>query len=530
MKNQKTWAVLGIFLLFAGSTVADEQKTNIVFILADDLGWADVSTGLPNLGNESDFYETPNLERLAKEGVSFTNVHVQPNCAPTRAAILSGQYSARSGNGVYNVGSLNRGGKRSNGKLVPPEQNQDIPTGTFTLPQGLATVGYVTAHFGKYHVGGHEGGESTLPQNQGFDFNYGGGAAGHPNGYHAKLKNGRWSFGGRTASELNEFAAPYNRDYVLKHHLPASLAGTPKHLSDAMCDAFAKFVTQDFANQKERPTEAPFYAQIWLYSVHTPIQPSPDMRSHFASKKNSAPSKSGHDNPKYAGLVGNMDRAVGRVLRTIEDPNGDGDTSDSIAGHTLVVFCSDNGGARQCTSNRPLRRAKGTFYEGGIRVPMIVRSPGNKSPGGTNNTLIHAVDFFPTFMELAENATYYRQLDGKSFAKAIQNPKEDLHREPIFYHFPGYLDDRAEPCSAVIKKIGDEFFKLIYYYEEDRSELYNLSRDIGETNDLAASDDVSTIAAELMSDIRNWLDQTDPDWKPVFTKTSDGKAVTFPED
>ena len=517
--------VIGAVLL--GSTTDAEDRPNIVFILADDLGWADLSTGQTNLGNGSEFYETPHLDRLATQGVCFTNAHVQPNCAPTRAAILSGLYAPRKGNGVYNVNSLNRPSKKTTTRLIPPKQNQDIPPATVTIAESFRDAGYTTAHFGKYHVGGHEGGDRTMPQAQGFDVNIAGGQAGHPSRYFARRIDGKWKFGKHASESLASFSEPYSKAYLDRYGMPRSLEGTPKHLSDAMSDAFENFVSERSKQKKPKP----FYAHFWLFSVHTPIQPSPDLKSHFDKKKKAAKGLTEHTHSKYAALIGNMDRAVGRILAALDDPNGDGDPSDSIADNTIVVFCSDNGGARQVTSNRPLRRAKGTFYEGGIRVPLIVRYPGKATAAATNDTLIHAVDFFPTFHELAGCQLPPISLDGHSFAGAVTNPEKRRHRPPVFYHFPGYLDNRAAPSSTAIGEIDGSFYKLIHFYENGKRELYNLSDDLGEENDLLAdaTENSEMIARKLAEKLRDWLQNPDSDWNPVYaTRRDSGKKATFP--
>jgi len=523
-------ALLAAFVVAAGSASAkDATRPNIVFILSDDQGWADLSTGATNFGHPSDFYETPNLARLAKEGMAFTSAYVQPNCAPTRAALLSGQYAPRSGNGVYNVGSLNRGGK--NVPLIGPPQNEDVPAKSTTVAEAFRAAGYVTAHFGKYHVGGHEGGKSTLPEAAGFEFNFGGGKAGSPpGGYAARKLDGKWAFMQPLTPALDAFAAPYDEAYVRKHGVSPEMIGKPKHLTDALADAFESFLAK---HESGAEADKPIYVHFWTHAVHGPIRPRADLAKTFEERKRAHPSKTGHDNAKYAALISDLDLTVGRILRALDDPDGDGDTSDSIASETLVVFASDNGGAGGATSNRPLRRAKGTFYEGGIRVPLIARWPGAIPKGTHSDTMIHAVDFYPTFLEIAGVEPPKSQvLDGVSFAKVLRSAGTVRNRKPVFYHFPGYLDNRADPSSTIIAELDGQRYKLIYHYASgapEASEMYNLSKDIGETSNLLEGDvskETRAIQRSLTGKLHAWLEQDTDGWHPVYPKDrKTGKPV-----
>lgn len=514
-----------IALLLASATPAAlaAAKPNIIFILADDLGWTDVSTGAGNHGNGSRFYETPHIDLLAKGGMAFSSAYMQPNCAPTRAALISGQYPARSGNGVYNVNSLNRGKKNG---LVPPNQNEDVPAASTTIAEVFQQAGYTTAHFGKYHAGGHEGGAATLPKSAGFDFNVTGAKEGHPASYHAKKKNGRWKFPKNLSPDLDGYAKPYDKSYIKKHQLPATLIGKPKHLSDALADSFESFLSEHV----KKPSHQPFYVQYWLYAVHTPIHPRPDLANKYQQKKGSSKADGCHSNSKYAALVESMDQSVGRIIAALDDPNGDGDTSDSITQNTLVIFTSDNGGHRGATSNAPLRRAKGTFYEGGIRVPLIAYQPGTIPAGSRSDTMVHAVDYYPTFIEAAgiKKPTSY-PLDGESFASLLSQPESIRDRQPITYHFPGYMDDRAQPSSTIIAEIKGQRYKLIHYYETGTNEVYNLSKDIGEKNNLALTPENQQLQQALLKLLSQWLTQKTPGWQPAFPKDrQSGKTLIAP--
>jgi len=523
---------------------------NIIMVLADDLGWTDISAGGPNMGNQSGYYETPNIERLAREGMSFTSCYVQPNCSPSRAALLSGQYAPRTGNGVYVVSSLNRGNETPD--LKGPSQNEDVPGAAINVAESLQAAGYVTAHFGKYHVGGHEGGTTTLPLNQGFDYNYGGGSAGSPGDYRPSDSSGSWKYGSKVGPELDAYAAPYTQQYVddvLKPYDHGSnvdsIVGEKKFLTDAMGDAIVDFMDRHRGGSM---SNYPFYVQFHTYAVHTPTQSRPDLKTYYQGR----PAAGGHDNATYAGLVEGMDQAVGRILDYLSDPNGDGNGSDSTATNTLVVFCSDNGGHIGPTDNAPLRGRKGMFYEGGIRVPLICRWAGRIPTNVTSDTPVHAVDFYPTFLELAGGAPpdpAGHPLDGLSFAAHLQNPGMARNREPIVYHFPGYLDNRARPCSLAIGDVNGKRYKLMYTYDmnytikdnngsainvDDPWELYCLSDDIGETHDLLDGDYWKWIvhagtASNLAAAINTWHTQDDPTWSPVYPQVrATGQVLTEP--
>ena len=545
------------------NNLASPPRPNIVFIIADDLGWTDLRTGpsgpnvLAGINHGSDFYQTPNLSRLADQGLSFTHCYSCINCSPTRAAMLSGQYAPRSGNGVYLVDPLYRPDYTP--VLQSPSQNQDVPASTATYAETLKARGYVTAHFGKWHVGGHEGGSGTLPLAQGFDFNYGGTSAGVPNSYYASSQ----AYAGNVGPELDAWAGNYTQSYldtILKgpaagplHQratvpnypdliLNNSTHGNNKHLTDAMGDAGTAFIQNHLAGPNGGK---PFLLQFNFYAPHEPIEPRHDLKVKYQG----LPGGTYHRNASYAALVESMDQTLGRLLDRLDDPNGDGNTADSIAANTLVVFTSDNGGVETYTDNAPLRFRKGSFFEGGIRVPLIVRRPGTVPAGQQTATLVHSVDFYPTLVAHA-GATMPAGpfFDGTSFDAHLRSPAASPRdRAPVFWHFPGYIDNRGRPCGVVVKRIGGKDYKLIYNYDTQYVgnnpppeglkvlttpwELYNLTDDLSETNNLADGRYSNhllhgAIADELASDLHAWLTQATPDWSPKQpTYRSDGTAV-----
>jgi arylsulfatase A-like enzyme len=486
------------------------DQPNIVIYMIDDLGWNQISASKATMGTHTEEFLTPNITKLAKNGLSFTHAYMQPNCAPSRAAILSGQYPARVNNGVYVVGNLNRnkapGISKREAKFKGPKQNQDVAAAGVTIAEALQKNGYTTAHIGKYHAGGHEGGDATLPENQGFDINIGGYKQGHQPVCFAKKKKGQWTFPGLARGDLDRFGKPYDEAYVEKHSIPASQIGEPKHVCDALADAMEETVGKLHAKGK------PFYLQLHAYAVHGPVISRPDLKEE-AIKRLSNKKK---NKAELAGFITGMDHTLGRLIKTLDDPDGDGDTSDSIRDNTVVIFTSDNGGTH--FDNNPLRGVKGMFTEGGIRVPLIASWPGVIPTDAVTDRMVHGIDLYPTCLELAGKqwtpSSDVHPLDGESFAKVLRNLDMEGKRAPIFYLFPGYMDIRAQPCVVAIDEVGGKRYKLLYFYEADAWQLYNISEDIGEENNLIA--DKPRIAAQLSKKIDAWLSQKHPTWQPKY--------------
>ena len=495
--------------LWAAENSALEAKPNIVMYMIDDLGWNQISAGQGTMHTHTGVFQTPHLEQLANQGLSFTQAYMQPNCAPTRAAILSGQYPARIHNDVYVVNNLNRNKKpgitKEQAKFKGPEQTQDVAAEAVTLAEALKQNGYATAHIGKYHAGGHDG-EATMPENQGFDINIGGFSQGHQPVCFAKEGKGTWRFRGLGRGDFDRFAAPYTQAYVQKYGIPAGQIGQAKHVSDALADAMEETVGKLHAG------EQPFYLQLHAYAVHGPVKARPDLKAAALKRLDAKQKKKA----ELAGFIAGMDNTLGRLVAALDDPNGDGDTSDSITDSTLVLFTSDNGGTH--FDNLPLRGVKGMFTEGGIRVPLIAKWPGVIPPNTVTDHLVHAVDFYPTYVELAGNSWFPPEqehpLDGSSFAPVLRHPEAKRKRDPIFYLFPGYMDVRAQPCVVAIDEVAGKRYKLLYFYEADAWELYNLSDDIGEKHNVISSK--PELASDLSGKIHEWLNQTHSTWKPKY--------------
>ena len=432
------------------------DRPNIVYIMADDLGYTDLAC------YGSDYYQTPNLDRLAAQGMVFTDGYANcANCAPTRAALMSGMYAPRTG--VYTVGNPARGKARDR-VLVPTPNRDELATEVVTLAEVLKAAGYTTAHMGKWHLGDH--GTPTGPLAQGFDINVAGSNRGHPASYFSPYKN------------------------------PALEDGPDgEYLTDRITQDAIRFIAAHDG------ADAPFFLYLPLYTVHTPIQPHPDLLMRIRQRDKGEY----HTHAEYAAMVEGMDLFVGRVLQAIEHRG--------LTDNTIVVFTSDNGGHGTYTDQHPLRGSKGMFYEGGVRVPLLVRWPGVTEPGSRCDEPVLLFDFYPTFTALAGGTLPTTQpVDGVDLGPLLHDAKATLNRDAIYFHFPAYLEGyaggegdeahnppwRATPCSVI--RAGD--WKLIEYFETGEVELFNLARDIGESDNLAQKR--PEIAAQLREKLHAW--------------------------
>lgn len=443
---------------------AQASAPNILFILADDLGWTDVAAG-------SDFYETPHIDRFMREGMRFTNAYANgPNCAPTRASLMSGRYAPR--HGIYTVRSTNRG-DASRQRLVTPENLTELAGSFRTLGESMRAGGYATFHGGKWHLGSGP----TGPLGQGFDVNVGGDTSGAPPG----------------ASYFAPWPAPGLEN-----------APTGAHLGDYVTDRAIQFIQE----RRSRP----FFAYVSYYDVHTPLQAKSELVRKYEEKltrEKAGGRTSRHRRPVYAAMLETLDTNVGRLLQALEE--------SGQAANTLVIFTSDNGGFGGATSMRPLRGAKGMLYEGGIRVPLGVVWPGHIARDSVCDVPVITLDFYPTLLELGGlPVDPSLGLDGVSFRSLLLGKESTLSRDALYWHFPAYLDGvpkgyeqdvhaagwRATPCGAI--RQGD--WKLIEYFEDGSVELFNLADDIGERHDLVASQPEK--ARALQAELARWRVET----------------------
>ena len=409
------------------------NSPNIIFILADDLGYTDVAC------YGSKYYETPNIDWLAGQGMRFTaGYSCGPNCQPTRAALMSGQYMPRTG--IYTVGGIDRFNWQSR-PLRPVDNVTQLPLVKITIAQSLKKAGYVTGMFGKWHLG-NEG--PYHPGQRGFD------EAIESSGLHFDFKT--------------EPIVPYPKG---------------QYLADFLTDRAVDFIRR---HQRE-----PFFLYLPHFGVHSPHQAKPELIAKFIAKSPAG----GHHDPAYAAMIYSVDESVGRILSLLDELQ--------LADNTLVIFTSDNGGvggyeregikpANGITDNAPLRGGKGMLYEGGIRVPYIFRWPGKIAKGAVCDQPINSVDLYPTLLEIAgagQSANF--PLDGASYAKLLMGDDQGKGpRGAIYWHFPGYLGAgagtwRTTPGGAI--RWGD--WKLLEFFEDNRVELYNLRADPGETRNLA---------------------------------------------
>ncbi|HUT30389.1 MAG TPA: sulfatase [Sedimentisphaerales bacterium] len=441
-----------------------QSRPNFVFIFIDDMGWKDVGF------MDSKYYETPNIDKLAGEGVVFTSAYANaPNCAPSRACLMSGQYTPR--HGIYTVGSSERGAAHLR-KLVPIKNNTTLDPRVVTIAEALKSAGYVTASIGKWHLGT---GADTGPEGQGFDVSIA---------------------GGRTGATRRHFS-PYSLD-----NLPDGPEG--EYLTDRLTDEALKFI--------EANRDKTFFLYLSHYAVHTPIQAKKAITEKYEKKEPDG----GQKNPKFAAMVESVDQCVGRVMKRLDELG--------LRDDTVVFFFSDNGGVFGITSMEPLRGGKGTLYEGGIREPMIVRWSGKVEGGCVSDVPVIAIDFYPTMLEMAGAAKPAGHiLDGESIVPLLKGEKS-LKRDAIFWHFPAYLQRnygwketwRTTPASVV--RQGD--WKLIEYFEDGRLELYNLKDDIGEQNNLVQA--MPEKAGQLHELLKRWRrslnapvpTELNPEYKP----------------
>ncbi len=443
-----------LVLLYEGCSVKTENpvtyqiKPNIVLIVADDLGWTDCGY----MG--STYYETPNIDQLANESLIFTNAYAgAANCAPSRAALMSGMNSPRTG--IYTVSPSDRGNKKSR-KLVPIRNTDFLADSVYTMAEMFKDAGYVTSNFGKWHIG-------KDPCTQGFDINIGGGQWGHPKSYYAPYK------------------------------YPDLEAPEGEYLTDHLTNEALTFIEN---NQKN-----PFFLYLPFYSVHTPIHGKEAIVEKYKVKEITE----NHFRADYAAMVESVDYSVGRIFKKLNELN---------LNNTIVIFTSDNGGVYSISKQWPLRAGKGTYYEGGIRVPLTVKWSDKVKPGKTDIPVSN-MDFFPTFKDIIRaDIPQKKILDGVSL-KDLWLENDSLPERPLFFHFPIYLQAyskssgvnrdplfRTRPGTAI--RMGD--WKMIYYYEDQQVELFNLSKDIGETTNVA--DTFPEKVQELKQMIDNWIEQT----------------------
>lgn len=434
----------GSLMVGTTSGAPASAKPNFVLILADDLGWTDLAC------YGSKLYETPNIDQLARDGVKFTqNYSACTVCSPTRAALLTGKYPAR-----LHITDWIPGQMPDNPKLIVPDWTKYLPIEETTMADVFHNAGYSTASIGKWHLGGEE----YYPDKHGFDF----------------------FLAGTDKPDTKHYFSPYEIPT-----LPDGPRG--EYVTDRLTDEAIRFI--------DKNKDKPFFVYLPHFAVHLPLQAKQKLVAKYQAKIKPGDAQS---NATYAAMIDSLDQSVGRICRELKKLG--------IADHTIVVFASDNGGRVPTTSNLPLRVGKGSCYEGGTRVPLIIDWPGVTKPGTVCDTPVISMDLFPTFMEIAGLRDGAKTaLDGLSLVPILRNSGE-VKRDELFWHYPHYQHYQKGgtiPYSAIHK--GD--FKLIEFLADMRVELYNLKDDVGEQHDLASQ--MPDKVEELRKRLHAWREEVD---------------------
>lgn len=467
-----------MLLILATACQKAEEHKNVLFILADDYGYNDMSL------RASDFYETPNIDRIAKEGTIFTDGYAACQvCSPSRASIMTGKFPARHGITDW-IGAPSgeewRKRKRHS-KLLPADYKHTMNTNYITLPEAMKEQGYTTFFAGKWHIGE----KGSWPEDHGFDINIGGWDSGSPKG---------------------GYFAPYNN---------------PNLESGPNGENLTMRLAQETVNFLNNHKDEKFFAYLSFYAVHGPVQSTQEKWAKYREKAIAngiaekgfemgkfLPTRLYQDQPAYAGLVESMDDAVGVVLEALE--------ALGLDDNTMVIFTSDNGGVNAgdaySTSNAPLRAGKGNQYEGGIREPYFIKVPWLADAPKECTTPVSGPDFYPTILDLVgAELKPQEHTDGVSLKPLLTGGK--IAERPLIWHYPHYGNQGGEPSSII--RIGD--WKLIYYYEDGRHELYNLPQDISEASDLSAK--YPEKVTQLHKQLFDYLEEVEanyPEKDPIY--------------
>lgn len=465
---KKNILLLALFIVLTNKIIAQDnfKKPNIIFFLVDDLGWMDTEP------YGSKFYETPNIKKLAQEGMLFTQAYAaNPVCSPTRASIMSGKYpsnfQATNWFGAPQPDEELKNNKtKAKNPLLSAAYQEYLPLKEITIPEALKNGGYQTFFAGKWHLGETE---DFWPEQQGFDINKGGYASGSPKSYFSPYKNPKLSDG-----------------------------PNGEHLPDRLATETNQFI--------EANSQKPFFAMLSFYSVHNPLAGRKDLLEKYQEKRKALGLKDefsqegkfkvriNQSHATYAAVVEGMDLAVGKVLQKLKELKLDD--------NTIIVFFSDNGGLAinegTPTSNLPLRAGKGWLYEGGIREPLIIKWPNTIKAGSVNHTPVISNDFYATFLAAAKLPFMPKQhTGGTNILPLLQG--ETSKERALFWHYPHYSNQGGSPGSAIRK--GD--WKLIRWYESGKEELFNLKNDIGEQKNLVEQE--TKIAKSLAKKLDKWL-------------------------
>jgi len=447
-----------VLALFLNACNQEPGPPNILLIVVDDLGYSDLHC----YGNE--LVETPHIDRLAAEGVQFTTAYASCTvCSPTRASLMTGRNPVTVDITDWIPGRQDsRGGPRPHEMFVVPSFNQHLPLDEITLAEKLSEAGYISASIGKWHLGG----EGYLPTDQGFDLNVAGYDKGSPPSYYY----------------------PYRSEYRKDSINPLALTGDSLYLTDRLTNEAIHFMD---VNRKK-----PFFLYLPYYNVHTPLEGRPDLLEKYETRLLNHQNDTIQRNPHFLAMTEAVDMNVGRIMQFLKE--------EGMEQNTVVILTSDNGGLLRrngnfirASWNHPLREGKGTLYEGGLRIPAMIRWPGTIEAGRISEGLIISTDIYPTVAELA-GITVDHEIEGLSLVPHLLL-SETLERETLYWHYPHY--HLGMPGGAI--REGD--FKLIEYFETGELELYNLRDDLQESHNLA--DEFPAKAEELQQKLHRWREE-----------------------
>lgn len=452
----------------AAQTRASASRPNIILFLIDDLGWRDLGC------QGSTFYQTPHIDQLAAEGVRFTDAYAAcAVCSPTRAAILTGKYPAR----LLLTDWLPSGRWHPKAKLQSGRFLRGLPVEEHSLAEALRDGRYRTAHIGKWHLGSEP---FCLPEHHGFDLNIAGNAHGAPGSYFFPYP-GDWLI-------------PGSGQRATWNVLPDGKDG--EYLTDRLTDEAVKFIRE--------PHQMPFFLYFPHYGVHTPLQ----AKKEVIAKYERVAETQRQGKPEYAAMVESIDDSVGRVMATLKELGLDE--------NTVIIFTSDNGGFANATSNAPLRANKGAYYEGGIRVPLIIKWPGVSKAGVVVNEPVTSTDLYPTCLAAAGLPARPNQHQDGVNLRPLLAGEGSLAARSLFWHYPHYNEHPSSVPSSVIRK-GP--WKLIETFDPEGIELYNLANDLSETQNIATTE--TARVDELRRELDAWRNEVgaemmkpNPDYDP----------------
>ncbi len=453
------------------------DRPNVILLVVDDMGWTDLGC------YGSDFHQTPNIDKLASQGMLFLDAYSSSAvCSPTRASLMTGKYPAR-----LHITAITDGGNNPKfNRYVPPTHKKYLDPDEFTLAEALRSEGYRTVHLGKWHLGKEE---IYWPENQGFDVNIGGWRPGMP-----IIAEGK----------SNGYFSPYGNPRL-------SDGPDGEYLTERLTDEAVR-VLQDLAL-----ADQPFFLNFWYYTVHLPLQAVPEKVEYYSDRVDPG---NNHTNPVYAAMVEHLDESVGRVMKAVSELGLDR--------NTVVILTSDNGGSlggterspERITSNAPLRSGKGDMFEGGVRVPFIVRWTDQIEPSTTNRTPVISCDLYPTILGLTRtqgDPSHNENFDGVDLSSLFLHG-EPLPERSLYWHYPHYSRFGSKPFSAIRK--GD--WKLVEVFEREELMLFDLQDDIGEQRNLFSR--FPEVARKLQQELRQWRSNVraqmplrNPDYNPELS-------------